>query len=47
MANSKRLFKNNEGKIFIPMNVEGGVWEDNFFTTQKVIVLAILLVLNF
>lgn len=46
MANSKRLIFNKEGKMFIPMNVEG-VWNENFITTTKIIVLCGLIVGNF
>lgn len=47
MANSNRRFLDKDGRMLIPMNVDGGVWEDNFFTTAKFITLAVLLVLDF
>ena len=28
--------------MFIPMNVEGGIWEENFMTTSKIVTLGIL-----
>lgn len=40
--NSKRLMKNRNGDIFMPMNVEGGTWNEHFITTGKLIWIAIL-----
>lgn len=39
MANSKRINKNRNGQMLIPMNVDGGVFEDGFFTSLKVCAL--------
>lgn len=39
MANSSRLNKNRNGQMFLPMNVEGGTWEEGFFNSTKVCVL--------
>ena len=41
-TNRRRGFINQDGKMFIPMNVEGNYWSDNFFTTKKTITLAII-----
>lgn len=35
MANSSRLNKNRNGQMLIPMNVEGGAWQDGFFNSTK------------
>ncbi len=47
MANSKRLYKDRDGNVFIPMNVEGGVWEENFLTSGKIAALVGMLVGDF
>lgn len=39
MASSERLRKDNSGKMFIPMNVDGGIQEAGFFNSFKVAVL--------
>ena len=44
MANSQRLRKNRDGKIFIPMNVEGGGQEQSFFNTSKLVTIVVLIV---
>lgn len=45
MANSDRLRKNREGKMFIPMNIDGGGGEDSFFSAKKLgVVLVIIIV---
>lgn len=33
----------NHGNMFIPMNVEGGTWNEHFFTTTKLITLAAII----
>jgi len=43
VASSKRVYTNNNGKMFIPMNVEGGSWNENFITTPKLVVLGVSL----
>lgn len=45
MANTDRRkqYTDNNGNMFIPMNVEGGVWNEHFITTPKfVTILAII-----
>ena len=44
MANSDRLKKNRDGKILIPMNVEGGGGDQNFITAPKVAALVIMII---
>ena len=39
MANSSRRYTDNKGYTFIPMNVEGGSWNENFMTTPKLVAL--------
>lgn len=41
MANSERRaeYTDKYGNMFMPMNVEGGVWSNNFMTTPKIITL--------
>lgn len=41
MANSNRRYIEKNGKMFIPMNVEGGSWNDHFMTTPKLISLMV------
>lgn len=43
MANSSRLCKNRNDQMLIPMNVEGGMWQDGFFTSGKGVALVIIL----
>lgn len=45
MANSERRadYTDKYGNMFIPMNVEGGVWNENFMTTPKIITLVSIL----
>ena len=44
MANSSRRFKDKNGMMFIPMNVDGGYYFDtNFIDSFKVAVIIILL----
>lgn len=40
--NSKRLRMNEQGRMFIPMNVEGGGYDENFFSTPKLITAGFL-----
>lgn len=42
MANSERRYIDKTGKMFIPMNVEGGGAEDNFITTPKLVLIALM-----
>lgn len=37
MANTDRRYIDKNGHMFIPMNVEGGSWDENFITTGKLI----------
>lgn len=46
MANSERLIKNRSGQMLIPMNVDGGAWEDSFFNSTKLIILAATIFAN-
>lgn len=45
MANSKRRaeYTDRNGNMFIPMNVEGGVWNEHFITTPKLICIVLIL----
>ena len=43
MANSKRRYMDSNGNMFIPMNMEGGSWNENFMTTPKLVTLGISL----
>lgn len=44
MANSSRLYKDKNGNMFIPMNVEGGSWDEHFITTPKLVCIVLMLV---
>lgn len=44
MANSSRRYTDNKGYTFIPMNVEGGSWNENFMTTPKLAALGVSIV---
>lgn len=44
MANSSRRYTDRNGKMFIPMNVEGGSWNEHFITTPKLICLIIMFI---
>lgn len=46
MANSERLVKNRSGQMLIPMNVDGGAWEDRFFNSTKLVILAGTIFIN-
>ncbi len=37
MANTSRRYIDKNGKMFIPMNVEGGNWDEHFITTPKLV----------
>lgn len=41
MANSERRYTDKKGNMFIPMNVEGGSWNENFMTTTKLTALGV------
>lgn len=43
MANSSRRYIDKTGKMFIPMNVEGGTWNEHFITTPKLVCIALML----
>lgn len=42
MANTSRRYIDRNGNMFIPMNVEGGTWEDHFITTPKLVAIALM-----
>ena len=46
MANSDRLRKSREGKMFIPMNIDGGGGEDSFFNATKLGVIVALVIVT-
>lgn len=37
MANSSRRYIDKNGNMFIPMNVEGGTWDEHFINTKKLV----------
>ena len=43
MANTNRRYIDRNGKMFIPMNVEGGNWNEHFITMPKLICIAAIL----
>lgn len=43
MANTSRRYIDKTGKMFVPMNVEGGSWNEHFITTPKLVCIAIML----
>jgi hypothetical protein len=45
MANSKRRaeYTDRNGAMFIPMNVEGGTWNEHFITTPKLICIVLII----
>lgn len=45
MANSARRRIDNQGRMFIPMNVEGGNFDEKFLDTKKVVWLVCLLLM--
>jgi len=44
MANTSRRYVDRNGKMFIPMNVEGGTWNEHFITTGKLVCLGGILI---
>lgn len=46
MANSNRIYKNKNGNMFIPMNVEGGTWNEHFINVPKLVALGITIFLG-
>lgn len=46
MANTKRRaeYTDRHGNMFMPMNVEGGVWNEHFITTPKLICIVLIFV---
>lgn len=44
MANTSRRYTDANGNMFIPMNVEGSSYNDNFMTSTKLITLACIIV---
>ena len=46
MANTSRRYIDNNGNQFMPMNVEGGSWDEHFISTKKLIVIGCI-VLSF
>lgn len=45
MANTKRRaeYTDRNGNMFMPMNVEGGVWNEHFITTPKLICIVLII----
>ena len=43
MANSSRRYLDSNGNQFMPMNAEGGSWNENFIDTKKLIVIGAIL----
>ena len=43
MANSQRRILDRNGNQFIPMNVEGQNYSDSFWSTTKVVTLALII----
>lgn len=43
----RKKYIDGNGKMFIPMNVEGGTWNEHFITTPKLIVIITILVVYF
>lgn len=46
MANKSRLMLDKNNRMMIPMNVEGGVWDEGFLNTTKVCVLIVMVFLS-
>lgn len=42
VANTSRRYIDKNGKMFIPMNLEGGSWNEHFVTTPKLVCIAII-----
>ena len=49
MANTKRRaeYTDRNGNMFIPMNVEGGIWNEHFITTPKLICIVLIIISMF
>lgn len=43
MSGSHIRYKNKQGKLFIPVNMDGGTWKENFITTPKIFALGAIL----
>lgn len=43
MANTSRRYIDKNGKMFIPMNVEGGSWDEHFITTPKLVCIVAMI----
>ena len=43
MANSNRRYIDHNGNQFMPMNVEGGAWNEEFISSKKLVVLVCIL----
>ncbi len=46
MANSNRRVINKNGQMFIPMNVDGGYLEEQFFNSTKLVITIVLVIFN-
>lgn len=47
MANTDRRYIDGDGNTLIPMNVEGGQWQENFMTTPKTITIVVIVLVSF
>lgn len=47
MANTDRRYIDGDGNTLIPMNVEGGQWQENFMTTPKTITIVLIVLVSF
>lgn len=47
MANSKRIYTNDGGQMFIPMNVDGGGGNASFWNTGKTMIISALGIVDF
>ena len=47
MANTERRYIDGDGNTLIPMNVEGGQWQENFMTTPKTITIVLIVLVSF
>lgn len=43
MANSQRRTLDNVGNQFMPMNVEGGSWDEHFISTKKLVFIGVIM----
>ncbi len=46
MSNKKRIYKDSSGNMFIPMNVEGRQWDDEFINTKKLMIIIGLIIIG-